>query len=169
MLFRSDFRGVRLRVGLHPAFLSQYADFWEALRRDLVKMGLQVEVMEERLIELVRAGRIAEIDLALGRWIADYPDADSFFMGLLHSREGVLAALAGTPEVDAMIDKARREIDPALRHSIYREIEDAVARDRLLLPLFHEQNYCFAQPGVGGLRLGLSMPEVRYEELYVEP
>ena len=59
------------------------------------------------------------------------------------------------------------EIDPAARHAIYRRVEEIIARDALLLPLFHEQVYRFARPEVEGLRLSYSVPSVAYEELSV--
>lgn len=79
----------------------------------------------------------------------------------------MLAGICDSPEIDHLIERGRREVDPALRHSIYREIEEIVAREALLIPLFHEQTYRFRQPSVRGLRLGLTIPELRYEELWV--
>ena len=38
-----------------------------------------------------------------------------------------------------------------MRHSIYRQVEEIIAREALLLPLFHDQVYCFARPEVEGL------------------
>jgi ABC-type oligopeptide transport system substrate-binding subunit len=90
-------------------------------------------------------------------------------MGLLHSEHGVLGRLSGNANLDHLLEQGRRETDPALRHAIYRELEDHIAREALLVPLFHEQTYRIAHPRTRGLRLGLSLPEVRYEELWIAP
>ena len=112
-----------------------------------------------------RRSRIRKVTDLLYLSVRHWPRA--FVVGLLHSQEGVMAGLCNSPEIDERIEKGRVETDPALRHSIYREIEEIIAREALLIPLFHEQNYRFTHPGVRGLKLSLSLPEVRYDELYV--
>jgi hypothetical protein len=42
-----------------------------------------------------------------------------------------------------------------------------IAREALLVTLFHEQVYRFVQPDVEGLSLGFSLPTVAYEKLSV--
>jgi peptide/nickel transport system substrate-binding protein len=106
------------------------------------------------------------VDVVVGRWNADYPDADTFAY-ILHSREGLLGRLCGTAEVDSLIERGRAEISPAIRHSIYRQIEEIIAREALLLPLFHEQTYRFARPEVEGLSLSYGTPAVDYASLRV--
>ena len=103
----------------------------------------------------------------IGRWVADYPDADTFTQGVLHSREGVYGRYCGMPEIDALAERGRGEIDPRTRESIYREVEEIVAREALLIPLFHEQVYRFARPEVEGLALGFGTPIVQYENLTI--
>ena len=116
---------------------------------------------------MLRQGCLGAVDLLALRWIANYPDPDGFLGNLLHSEEGLLAGICGSPEIDRLIEQGRRETDPGLRHSIYRRIDEILVQENLLIPLFHEQSYRFPQPSVRGLRLGLTLPEVRYEELYV--
>ena len=78
-----------------------------------------------------------------------------------------MGLFCGSAELDHLADRGREESDPATRHAIYQEIEQTVARDALMLPLFHEQIYRVARPEVEGLALNLSVPEVKYEELRV--
>ena len=106
-------------------------------------------------------------DLIFMRFIADYPDADSFYYYLLHSVGGMYRDIFGDPVIDRSIEKARREVDAAVRHSIYREVEDHVRQHALLLPLFHVQNYMFARPEVDGLELNYFTPYVSYHTLSI--
>ena len=46
-------------------------------------------------------------------------------------------------------------------------MEEIIARDRLLLPLFHEQTYRFARPEVEGLSLTYGVTAVDYASLRV--
>jgi len=54
-----------------------------------------------------------------------------------------------------------------VRHSIYRNVEEIIAREALMLPLFHEQVYCFARPDVEGLGSLGSAPVVPYDSLRI--
>jgi ABC-type oligopeptide transport system substrate-binding subunit len=112
-----------------------------------------------------REGSLIDIDMIIGRWIGDYPDADTFAHGMLHSHAGIIGGFCGSPALDRRVESGREESDPATRHAIYHEIEQTVTRDALLLPLFHEQSYRIARPEIEGLRLNLGFPEVPYEEL----
>lgn len=85
----------------------------------------------------------------------------------MHTREGNIGGFCGSVEIDALIEKGRVEIEPRARHSIYRQIEERIVREALIIPLFHEQTYCFARPGVDGLSLGFSSPIVAYEKLSI--
>ena len=152
-------------VALQSSFTHQFAPFWKRLHDLLTDAGLGLDVADRPLRELIRQGSLPEIDMAAMRWVADYPDADAFVVGLLDSQEGILAGFASSPQIDALILRGRRESDPRLRHAIYREIEKILVGEHLLIPLFHEQSYRFVRPEINGLKLGLAMPEVRYDEL----
>ena len=109
-----------------------------------------------------------KLDLAITRWIGDYPDPDTFAYGGLHSDKGYVGPLCGTPEIDALIHRGRSETNPELRHEIYREIESIIAGHALLLPLFHEQTYRFARPEVQDFQLMFStLQVVPYEKLWI--
>jgi ABC-type transport system substrate-binding protein len=108
------------------------------------------------------------VDVVASRWLADYPDADSFLFGVLHSLEGDVGRLCGSGELDELIERGRGEHDPATRHAIYREIEDRLAREARLLPLFHEQAVRFARPEVRDFELSLADPLVCYEKLWLD-
>ena len=107
------------------------------------------------------------MDVVVGRWNADYPDADTF-VSVLHSGEGNFGKFCKTPEIDRLAERARVESDPSIRHALYRQVEEIVAREALLLPLFHEQVYRFGRPEVEGLSVGFFSPRVPYENLSVK-
>ena len=159
-------REVDLRAWVNPAFSDQYAPFWEGLYDTLKGTGLRFGKTTSSLAEMVPLIEGGSVDLVVSRWLADYPDADSF-VGALHSREGLFGPLIGNDELDALIEKGRAETDPALRHTIYREVERTLRREALVIPLFHEQVYRFQRPEVEGLRLRFSIPEVIWEDLRV--
>ncbi len=101
------------------------------------------------------------------RWFDDYPDADTFYHGLLHTEKGLIGVYCGTPEIDRLVERGRTETDPGVRHRIYREIEQIIIRQALLLPLFHEQTYRFAAPEVQDFEVHISRETVPYEKLWL--
>jgi peptide/nickel transport system substrate-binding protein len=142
-----------------------------ALTRELTQafreMGYSIRVLNKTMAEFMDAQKNAPSEIAIGRWIGDYPDADTFAQGVLHSREGVYGRYCGIKSIDALCERGRGEIDPRTRESIYREVEEIVAREALMIPLFHEQVYRFARPEVEGLALGFGQPLVLYENLSI--
>jgi len=140
------------------------------LSRDFTRTGLLVAsgggpgAMEATHLGAALAG---EPDVLCYRWLADYPDPDSFATGLLHSRTGLLAGMLGDPALDRLCERGRRELDPALRHATYRELEEVLAREALIVPLLHEQSYRFCHPSIECPRVYFALPEIRYEEIRV--
>lgn len=166
-------RGLRLQVAAHSAYLGQYAELWQRSCAALAELGVELEGTERSIFgsgHFTDSGSGVHLptpDLAALRWIADYPDADGFVGSFLGLKARSYPELAACAELEGLCAQGRHESDPARRHAIYRRIEETIARERLLLPLFHEQTYRFQQPQTRGLRLGLIVPEVRYEELYL--
>jgi ABC-type transport system substrate-binding protein len=156
---------VELTAALHPVFFGEYAAFAEELDQAFRAIGYAIQPVTRTIAEYIEARHKGEVNLVIGRWGADYPDADTFVHGVLHSRDGFLGRLCGAPEIDQLIERGRTETDPRARHSVYRQVEELIARDAVLLPLFYDQVYCFARPEVEGLALGISTPFVSYESL----
>ena len=95
------------------------------------------------------------------------PTPDTFVYVAALGRRASWAALCGSPEIDRLAERGRAETTPVQRHALYRQVEETMAREALLLPLFHEQVYRFAQPDVGGLNVSFGIPLVTYEELHL--
>jgi ABC-type oligopeptide transport system substrate-binding subunit len=152
---------------VHPLFFGQYETFGREVMSLFAQRGVKLKFGREDFSEFLRRQTVGEADVAIGRWVGDYPDADTFVDGILHSQHGSIGRFVNNAEIDRLSDQARAEFDPTARHAIYRRIHEIIARDALLLPLFHEQVYRFARPEVEGLHLNLAVPEVALEELRV--
>jgi ABC-type transport system substrate-binding protein len=153
---------------VHPAYFGEYSAFTKEVLAAFHEMGFTIRVVNKTMGEFTDGQRKGETDLCIGRWIGDYADADTFVYGLLHSQEAPLGLYCGGPEIDELAGRGRAEIEPRIRDSIYREVEEILARDALLIPLFHEQAYRFARPEVEGLSVGFSYPVVAYENLWMK-
>ena len=80
-----------------------------------------------------------------------------------------MGQMIGSAEIDRLIQRGRLETSPTARHTIYREIEDLLASEYLLLPLFHDQSYRFARPELVGLSLSYGVNGVDYASLHSKP
>ncbi|MGA7990740.1 MAG: ABC transporter substrate-binding protein [Thermoanaerobaculia bacterium] len=151
----------------NPIMFGEFGAFTKELTQAFREMGYSIRVVNKTVGEFLAAQKDAPTDVAIGRWVGDYPDADTFVQGVLHSREGIYGRYCGIPEIDALSQRGRAEIESRTRESIYREVEDVIAREALLMPLFHEQVYRFARPEVEGLTVGFGQPLVQYENLTI--
>jgi oligopeptide transport system substrate-binding protein len=119
-----------------------------AVARELLAQLARARVKLKTELGVLEAGR-SDFDLYLGWWVADYPDADTF-MALLHST-GEYGHFASSPELDRLVERSRMESDPRVRRALFRDFEEFLAREALLVPLCHENRYSFARPEVRGV------------------
>jgi peptide/nickel transport system substrate-binding protein/oligopeptide transport system substrate-binding protein len=157
---------VELTLAANPLYFGRYAALYQELIGALHRQGVSTRPITRTMDEWKEATVHGSADLVVGRWGVDFPDADSMVY-VLHSEGGYLGRVCGTAEIDHLLDRARAETSSAVRHRLYREIEEKIAREALLVPLFHEQAYRFARPEVEGLSVSLGSQVVAYEDLRV--
>ncbi|MGH9366584.1 MAG: ABC transporter substrate-binding protein, partial [Thermoanaerobaculia bacterium] len=157
---------VRLRVSMHPILQNQYAAMTDALFRIWADLGVEVDVVTRTMAEFLESWHATrDIDVMLGRWIADYDDPDNFTFTLFHSGTGAARTYFSSPETDRVLEEARGETRPAMREGLYRKFEHALIDPAILVPLFHDVDYRIASPRVRGLQLRSMAPYVNYAEL----
>jgi peptide/nickel transport system substrate-binding protein/oligopeptide transport system substrate-binding protein len=155
---------VELTAVLHPVFFAGYSAFAKELTTGLAQAGVKVQPLNQNIAGYLDLTANAAVDIVIGRWNADYPDPDTF-AAILYSQGGFMGGYCSSPELDRLVERGRAETQPALRREIYRQLEETIAREALLLPLFHEQGYRFARPEIEGLALSSTRGNVLYEEL----
>ncbi|MGH7339660.1 MAG: ABC transporter substrate-binding protein, partial [Candidatus Rokuibacteriota bacterium] len=128
-------------AAVHPTFAGEHAAFYSALDASLRAARISIRSATGPVSEYLESWVRGSTDMIIGRWLADYPDADTFFSAFRYAW-----AYVGSPDLDELINRGRSETDPTVRHALYREIEGILRRDALLVPLFHEQVYRFARP-----------------------
>jgi ABC-type transport system substrate-binding protein len=158
---------IELTAAVNPTYFGQYSALMDDLLTTWKRIGVKVKIVTSSMDQFVQAEDGGTTDISVSRWISDYPDSDTFAFNLLHSESGSIGKLVGGPDLDRPVTAARVELDPHARNVLYRQMEDILWRESLILPLFHEQVYRFARPEVEGLALNFSVPEVCYEQLRV--
>ncbi len=159
---------VDLAAAVHPIFFGEFANYFKELNGAFREIGYRLRPVNQTMAEYLKLSDAGDADVDVGRWTADYPDTDTFTYGCLHTSSGAYRNYVGSPELDRLAEQGRVETDPRVRQSVYRQIEELIARDALILPLFHDQVYCFARPEVQGLTtIGQSNATIPYEDLWI--
>lgn len=83
-------------------------------------------------------------------WCADYPDPENFLDVLYHSNSNFNVAGYKNPEMDARLEKARIELDPAKRIALYQEIEAELLKDGAVIPVQHSVNNALVNKRIEG-------------------
>ena len=156
---------IELAAAVNPIFFGGYAAIYEELSKSLAEAGFKMRIATQTMEEFLHASSHGTVDVVVGRWYADYPDADSFGY-VMHSQAGYLGRLCGTPEIDRLVERARTEASSTARHNLYRQFEEILFRQAIIVPLFHEHAYRFVHPEMKGLKISFGTPTVYYEELH---
>ena len=159
---------VEVSAAVHPVFFGEFSNFYRELAEAFREVGYRIKPVNRTMAEYLQHSDLGDVDVDIGRWTADYPDSDTFLFGAFHSGSGAFRNTVGNAAIDQLAEQARLETDPRVRHSLYRQAEERIAQEALLLPLFHDQVYCFARPEVEGLTtIGQSNASVPYEDLWI--
>jgi peptide/nickel transport system substrate-binding protein len=90
------------------------------------------------------------------RWIGGNEDPDIFEYAFHSSRfppNGANRVFYSNPRVDALIDQARRQTDPAVRRPLYAEVQQIIAEDLPYINLWYLDNVLVHTSRVHGISL----------------
>ncbi len=90
------------------------------------------------------------------RWIGGNEDPDIFEYAFHSSRfppNGANRSYYSNPQVDALIDQARREVDPAVRKPLYAKVQQILAEDLPYIDLWYLDNVLVHNRRVSNLKL----------------
>ena len=130
-----------------------------SLQSDLAEVGVRVHIAVASWTAYAAAvGRPTGPKLAFANWTADYPDPTDFFDPRFHSRSIRLSAspndsFYANPELDAVLDAARAELDPRARDLLYRRAERILYDDAPWIWDYHRMTTEVIQPYVRGYQL----------------
>ncbi len=131
----------------------------QVLQQQLARIGLRIDI---RLVSfathLTLSQRRGKTQMSTQAWSLDYPDAHNFYESLFSSRmisdeHCSNAAFYKNGELDDLLDKARQELDPAVRQAIYDRAQ-VIVRDDAPWAMTHSNRwYVTRQPYVKDLEL----------------
>lgn len=124
------------------------------LQAILAPLGLDIELKQLETAAVDEARNNGEYDMVLGANCWATGDPDYILSRLLDSESTINATQFGgynNPEVDALLDQARVEVDPAKQADLYRQIQAIANAEVPLAPLFDQENIIAATHNVKGL------------------
>jgi ABC-type transport system substrate-binding protein/class 3 adenylate cyclase len=121
----------------------------EPIAAALGQIGVRVEFTVNP-----RAARVSATpsQLWLSTWLADYPDPDGFFRGLLTDPDDPIAGADETRELVALLDQARASRDQDERLAIYGRVDRLLAAEWVtVIPVAYSRTALLSRPWVHGL------------------
>lgn len=132
--------------------------YGELAQQDLAGIGIRVRLRQVAFpIWLAETSTRGRVQIFMGGWSADFPDASNFLDTLYHSRaihdtSSENRAFYASPELDALLDRAHLERDPEARAALYREASRMLVEDAPWAYIFSQTTLEAWQPYVHGYR-----------------
>jgi ABC-type transport system substrate-binding protein len=162
---------VDVRLAIPPWWMDWRPSLIGQLRTALDRAGFNIILVGGTRDDFLRVQTEGTGDLILIGWSADFPDTHAIVYGILDSRRGQLKAFLApryTESLDRLLQQARAERKAATRHALYREVEEILAREHLVIPIAFDKVCQLARPELQGVRLSFVQPFVAYEQLRIE-
>lgn len=140
-----------------------YKEMGLMLSKQLDKIGirLKVEVTEPAILrEWMSQGKVA---FFRGSWIADYPDAESYFT-VFYSKNSSPPNYThfSNADYDRVYEQALMEKNDSLRYALYHDLERIIISEAPVVPLYYDEVLRFTRKRVKGLHSnGLNLLDLR--------
>ncbi|MER5430366.1 ABC transporter substrate-binding protein [Streptomyces sp. NPDC002588] len=124
---------------------------FEVLRKQLNDTGLfDVTIKGDPWDTFVPAERKGKYDVYGMGWFPDFPDGDNFVAPFLDKDNTLNSPYINNKIIDSLIPQSRREADRLTAGKTLTEIQDIVADDVPLLPLWQGKQYVAASTDITG-------------------
>lgn len=122
----------------------------DVYQRDL---GLTIDVIAVPWNDFLQGLEAREYESYLLSWLADYPDPQTFVETLFRGDSPENHTTYANPRVDALLDEAARTTDAVRRAALYRQAQQLILDDAVVLPLYFATEYTLVKPHVKGLTI----------------
>ena len=128
------------------------------------ELGLPVEIQQTEWATFLQDVNQKRLQMFSIAWGADYPDPQNFLDILFNSDSEGNNTSYSNPQVDAQLEQAAVERDPATRLQMYQDIERQILEDAPWVLLWNDEDWYFlVKPQVHDyLLLPMTIPKFRY-------
>lgn len=139
------------RAAITIATTPDYTDLIEYIQFNLGKVGVDVNVQVMQNSAFREAGIKGQLESFRRSWLADYPDAENFFIPFLKNNfcpAGPNYTHYQSDAFEALYKEAMRVTDMKEKARIYHEMNALIDRDAPVIPLYYDQVSHFLLPSV---------------------
>ncbi|MCP4640424.1 MAG: peptide ABC transporter substrate-binding protein [bacterium] len=130
-------------------------------------LGVEVQLLNQDWKVYLSSMTNLDYQMARSGWIADFVDPinflECFMTGGGNNRTGW-----SSPAYDALIDEARRTIDPDARRAVFQKAERLLLNEAPLIPVYFYTRVYLKAPELKGLAPNL-LGYINFKHLYLEP
>lgn len=143
----------------------------EVLQQQWREVGVGVEIRQYEWGTFYADIKAGNFQLYTLQWVG-IADPD-FYHDVFHSASvppnGANRGRYANPEVDRLTEEGRRTLDPARRATLYRRVQQILADDLPMIPLWHPDNIVVMRRQVQGFRLFPSGDFLSLKEVWLGP
>lgn len=132
---------------------SDYRDLCEYIQHEVSKIGIKLQVEVSTGASFRNDVANSRLPFFRGSWIADYPDAENYlalFYSPNFSPGGPNYTHYQNSEYDRLYEAALGVVDDNRRFMLYREMDQIIMDDAVVVPLFYDQVVRFVQKNIQG-------------------
>ena len=129
-------------------------------------LGVEVELEQTEAATFFDDLDAGRLHMFVSGWIMDYPDPEDIVDILFYSTSRLNNTRYSNPEVDALLEQARTELDVDERMSLYQQAEQIIIEEAAWAPLYHGRDHALVKPYVKGFEFPpIVIPRLRYASI----
>jgi len=142
----------------------------QILQAQLAEIGINIKIERVESAIYLNLAKSKQLDMFMGSWQPAHTDADNPMRSLLVSNRAGMTNLVWhqNPDYDKWIDHAATIVDPTEKQAAYSNIQQYIADECPLFPLFSEMWTCAAKKQVKGVRVPPAGETLPYHLFYWE-
>ncbi|MFB4213878.1 ABC transporter substrate-binding protein [Shouchella sp. JSM 1781072] len=124
----------------------------ELIQAELSELGITANIVEKEWAVYLEEIELGYHDVFMLGWSGVNGDADYFLGTILHTDgiPGSNQTFYSNEEVDALLDEAKRTVDPDERASLYEEAQVLIHEDAPMVPLVHSRPVLAGSSSISG-------------------
>ncbi len=147
--------GVRFHITMKTSTVESTRLMVAVIQQQLREVGIALDIRSFEAATFLADVTRGAFQMYGLRWVGGNQDPDIFYV--FHSSRfppnGANRGRYSNPRVDALIDQARREVDPAARKPIYSEVQKILAEELPYIDLWYLDNVLVHNKRVRNLKL----------------
>lgn len=127
-------------------------DLAEFLSKQLEQVGFEIDIRLHPLDVMMQLASKGEVDFFRRSWLADYPDAENYFSCFYSKNQSPPNYTRfRNQRFDQLYEAATSELNSKKRRALYRNMEEIILEESIVVPIFYDQSIRLFQKNVQGL------------------